>query len=84
MGSMKIYEKMNELLKVENNLETYRNEIILNNKEFQNFMKISAATSLSWRAKNIIAYYKINNKIYYTMKDIKIMMRDNFKPLKKK
>ena len=47
------------------------NEIILNDLELQDLLKISRRTSLEWRNKGFLRYHKIGDgKIYYFLNEI--------------
>jgi len=59
-------------------------EIYITNLEFLALMKISSSTAHSWRHHHMISFYQIFGKIYYTMKDIKVMMENNHFEVKKK
>jgi hypothetical protein len=65
-------------------LRQHSDEIYITNLEFLALMKISSSTAYSWRRHHMISFYQIFGKIYYTMKDINIMMENNHYKVKKK
>ncbi len=55
---------------------------IIDNSDFLRLMQISNSTAKNWRKKGIIAYAQIENKIYYKIKDIQIMLDKHYKSFK--
>ncbi len=43
---------------------------ILDNQQLMQLLKISPKTAQIWRAKGLIAYSMIGNKVYYNMNDV--------------
>jgi hypothetical protein len=65
-------------------LKKHSEEKYITNLEFLALMKISSSTAYIWRRHHMISFHQIFGKIYYTMKDIKIMMKNNRFQIKKK
>lgn len=45
-------------------------EIILDDVDLRNLLKISRRTSLEYRRKEIFPYYRLENKIYYILSEV--------------
>lgn len=45
-------------------------EVILDDVDLRNLLKISRRTALSYRKKNVFPYYKVESKIFYTLSDV--------------
>jgi hypothetical protein len=45
-------------------------EIILDDVDLRNLLKISRRTSLEYRKKSIYPYYKLENKIFYMLDEV--------------
>lgn len=67
-----IKQKQQEVIGIlkEKNVITNPSEIILDNADVLQLLKISQRTLAGWRAKGIITYSKIEGKLYYTQADI--------------
>jgi hypothetical protein len=75
--------KLSEI--VRNNSKTQvklADDTLMTNEEFEGFMKISSTTSYKWRLEGIITFYQIGGKIYYKVKDVNIMLAENYFPSK--
>lgn len=84
-GQQQILQRLDELSKQFTIKEKrYLDKEIIDNEEFQRLFNISQSTASNWRDQGIIAYIQINNKIYYLVGDIKKLMNNNYKQLKKK
>ena len=46
------------------------NEIILDDVDLRDFLKISRRTALEYRKSGLLVYYKLDAKIYYFLSDI--------------
>lgn len=46
------------------------NEVIIDDVDLRNLLKISRRTALEYRRKGIIPYYKIENKIFYILSEV--------------
>lgn len=57
---------------------------IINNEEFLKIFSITSKTALNWRETRLISYSQINSKIYYRVDDVKELIEENYKPIKKK
>ena len=55
---------------------------IIDNADFIRLMNISNSTSKNWRKKGIIAYSQIENKIYYKIEDIKLLLKSHYHSFK--
>jgi hypothetical protein len=52
---------------------------IIDNADFIQLMQISNSTAKNWRNKGLIAYAQIENKIYYKIEDIQVMIEKHYK-----
>ncbi|WP_372745283.1 DNA-binding protein [Lutibacter sp.] len=68
---IKLDETIKRLNKIQKNV--FNSEII-DNADFIQLMQISSSTAKNWRNKGIIPYSQIENKIYYKIEDIQIML----------
>ena len=57
---------------------------IINNEEFLKIFSITPKTAHNWRVEELIAYSQIKSKIYYRVDDVKGLIDENYKPVKKK
>lgn len=81
----KIEQKLDELNKqICSKEKRYFNKEIIDNEEFQSLFNISQGTAANWRDQGLVAYFQINSKIYYKIGDVKKLLNDHYKPLKKK
>lgn len=55
---------------------------IIDNSDFLRLMQISNSTAKNWRNKGLIAFSQIENKIYYKIKDIQLMLDKNYRSFK--
>lgn len=55
---------------------------IIDNSDFLRLMQISNSTAKNWRNKGIIAFCQIENKIYYKIKDIQLMLDKHYRSFK--
>ena len=55
---------------------------IIDNADFIQLMNISNSTARNWRNKGLIAYSQIENKIYYKVSDIKLLLNNHYYPFK--
>ncbi len=55
---------------------------IIDNADFIRLMNISNSTSKNWRKKGIIAYSQIENKIYYKITDIQLLLKNHYHSFK--
>lgn len=46
------------------------NEVILDDVDLRNLLKISRRTSLEYRKRGVYKYYKLDNKIYYILSEV--------------
>lgn len=76
---MQIYDAVEEIKKqndavigilTEKRIITNPQEIIYDNADMLQLLKISQRTLAGWRAKGIITYSKIEGKLFYTQADI--------------
>ena len=91
---MKITEKSKiELREIQEKLEVLSNKInklqkekfetkIIDNADFIQLMNISNSTARNWRNKGLIAYSQIENKIYYKVSDIQLLLNNHYNPFK--
>jgi DNA-binding transcriptional MerR regulator len=91
---MKTTEKSQiELREIQEKLEALSNKInkiqkekfetqIIDNADFIQLMNISNSTSRNWRNKGLIAYSQIENKIYYKVSDIQLLLNYHYSPFK--
>ena len=81
----KIEQNLEHLIKMISSKEKrYFDKEIIDNDEFQKLFNISQGTASNWRDQGIISYSQINSKIYYKVVDVKKLINDNYKPIKKK
>ena len=78
----KIEATLIELTK-KNKRSCFQKEII-DNDEFQQLFNVSQGTAENWRKQGLIAYFQINSKIYFKVKDVERLIEEHYKPLKKK
>jgi len=55
---------------------------IIDNADFIQLMQISNSTAKNWRNKGLIAYSQIENKIYYKIQDIQLVLDKYYRPFK--
>ena len=55
---------------------------IIDNSDFIQLMNISNSTARNWRNKGLIAYSQIENKIYYRLTDIQLLLNNHYSPFK--
>ena len=91
---MKTTEKSQiELREIQERLDALSNKInkiqkeklqtqIIDNADFLQLMNISNSTARNWRNKGLIAYSQIENKIYYKVSDIQLLLNNHYKPFK--
>lgn len=91
---MKSTEKSQiELREIQEKLQTLSNKInkiqkekfetqIIDNADFIQLMNISNSTSRNWRNKGLIAYSQIENKIYYKVSDIQLLLNNHYHSFK--
>ena len=53
-------------------------ETFLDNQEFIQLMNISKRTAQTWRDEGKISFSQIGSKIYYTMKDVEVLLDKNY------
>lgn len=53
-------------------------DIFFDNQEFMQLMNISKRTAQEWRNKKVIEFSQVGNKIYYSLSDIKKLLKDNY------
>ena len=51
---------------------------IIDNADFLRLMQISSSTAKNWRNKGIIPFAQIENKFYYKIEDIQIMLDKHY------
>ena len=77
--------KLDELKKiVEHSNKSVLSKEIINNEEFLKIFSITPNTALNWREQGLISYSQINSKIYYRVDDVKGLIEENYKQVKKK
>jgi hypothetical protein len=54
--------------------------IIYDNQEFIKLMNISKRTAQQWRDKNIVGFFQVGNKIYYSQEDVQKLLNANYNP----
>ena len=59
-------------------------DIFFDNQEFMLLMNISKRTSQIWRDTGVIGFSQVNNKIYFRLSDIQLLLEKNYKPAYKK
>ncbi|MBK9485672.1 MAG: helix-turn-helix domain-containing protein [Chitinophagaceae bacterium] len=55
-------------------------EILLDDVDFRNLLKVSRRTALEYRKSGLLLYYKIENKIYYFLADVISFIKKAGKP----
>jgi hypothetical protein len=68
---------------VNKNQENILSKSIIDNDEFQKLFKISNNTAGNWRKQGLVAFIQINNKIFYKIEDINIMLDKHYRSFKK-
>ena len=77
-------EAIHELKLEFQNVSRPANEIILDEVDMRNLLKISPRTSIKWRQQRVITYTQIVNKFYYKLSDIiETMDKYAVKPISK-
>lgn len=69
---------------VERSNKSVLSKEIINNEEFLKIFSITPNTALNWREQGLISYSQINSKIYYRVDDVKGLIEENYKQVKKK
>ncbi len=52
-------------------------EVIYDDVDLRNFLKVSKRTTAYWREKGLITYSKLGGKIFYRLSDILNLVKDN-------
>jgi len=52
-------------------------EVIYDDVDLRNFLKVSKRTTASWREKGLITFSKLGGKIYYRLSDILSLLKEN-------
>jgi hypothetical protein len=52
-------------------------EVIYDDVDLRNFLKVSKRTTATWREKGIITFSKLGGKIYYRLSDILSLLKKN-------
>lgn len=55
-------------------------DVFYDNQQFMKLMNISKRTAQEWRNKEIIQFSQVGNKIYYSLADIKTLLKENYNP----
>ena len=76
---IKLEETIKRLNRIQNN--PFNAEII-DNADFIQLMKISSSTAKNWRNKGVIPFTQIQNKFYYKIEDIQLMLNTHYKSIK--
>jgi hypothetical protein len=71
-------DEITSILKTRNGIDP--EDIFIDNNEFLQLLKVSRRTAQHWRDSGIIGHTPINGKIYYSLADVKEMMKKNYKP----
>src|SRR5437867_2546340 len=73
-----LHEILNSLKQIEKKLPgNSKNEFdFIDNAELLKLLHISARTAIDWREKGTLKYSKVHGKIYYSISDLKQMLRD--------
>ena len=73
---------LDRLVAIEKQLSKKHDVDFLDNQQFIQVMNISKRLAQRWRDTGLIAYSMVGNKIYYQIKDIKIMLLANHRKAK--
>lgn len=86
LKSLESFEvKLDELKAlVERSNKSVLSKEIINNEEFLKIFGITSNTALNWRDQGLISYSQIKGKIYYKVDDVKGLIDEYYKPVKKK
>lgn len=72
--------RLDDLLQiVQSKQQTKPEEVFFDNQEFIQIMNISKRTAQQWRFDRIVSYSQIGNKFYYTLADILLLLKVNYK-----
>jgi helix-turn-helix protein len=52
-------------------------EVIYDDVDLRNFLKVSKRTTASWREKGLITFSKLGGKIYYRLSDILLFIKQH-------
>ena len=78
-----IQEKLEALSQRINKIQKEKFETqIIDNADFIQLMNISNSTARNWRNKGLIAYSQIENKIYYKVSDIQLLLNNHYHSFK--
>jgi hypothetical protein len=55
-------------------------EVIYDDVDLRNFLKVSKRTTATWREKGMITYSKLGGKIYYKLSDVLSLLKQNEVP----
>ena len=73
---------LDRLVAVEKQIAKKHDVDFLDNQQFIQVMNISKRLAQRWRDAGLIAHSMVGNKIYYQIKDIKIMLSANHRKAK--
>jgi hypothetical protein len=72
--------KMDDLKLALANIVRPPEQVILDDVDLRDFLKVSKRTTASWREKGIITFSKLGGKIYYRLSDILYLLKENEVP----
>ncbi|MDV7187944.1 helix-turn-helix domain-containing protein [Lutibacter sp. TH_r2] len=73
-----LVNRLDELNKKLEEKQKQPQEVFLDNQEFLQLMNISKRTAQTWRDEGVVSFSQIGSKIYYSMKDVKILLDKNY------
>lgn len=81
----KISERLEHLIR-QTELRSKQPEdmVLFDNNDIQRLLKISPKTAANWREEGILPYSQVKNKFYYKLSDIRNLIDEYYKPVKKK
>jgi len=68
---------VNELRDAVANTARPAHEVIYDDVDLRNLLKVSKRTTATWREKGIITFSKLGGKIYYRLSDILSLLKEN-------
>ena len=81
---LEIQERLKELTAILKQKQLMNPEdLFCDNQEFMLIMNISKRTAQQWRDTGYIGFSQLGNKIYYRIKDIQDLLKENYNPKKK-
>jgi hypothetical protein len=72
-----LLKKMEERMLALENPTNPPEQIIYDDVDLRNFLKVSKRTTAAWREQGIITFSKLGGKLYYRLSDILLMIKQH-------